>query len=221
MRSRSTHNGEGETTNQISLRRGNREIADLLRKHGAGRKGKGVSRLLRPAHPSNGYRRSPILFFFANLLSRHVNKCHSNDQPLVSYTPSRRNGTSSASWATTSNQVCDMSSPLYHVMEPILVVSHLFPLMPLSEDEMARVRLSDQVAHRSLGAFPLGLGSYRLSDPFLHSINGAAAINPSAISNPLYAVHQFSFPPPAQVSAPLYENSLDYSLSSPFSSARV
>jgi ankyrin repeat protein len=30
-------NDEGETPYQLSLRRGNREIADLLRKHGAGR----------------------------------------------------------------------------------------------------------------------------------------------------------------------------------------
>jgi hypothetical protein len=65
--------------------------------------------------------------------------------------------------------------------------------------------------HPSLGALTIGLGSYRLSDPFLLSINGGAALNPSAISNPLYADHQFSFPPPAQVPAPSNANSLDYS----------
>ena len=32
-------NGEGETPYQVSLRRGHREIADLLWKHGAGRLG--------------------------------------------------------------------------------------------------------------------------------------------------------------------------------------
>ena len=66
-----------------------------------------------------------------------------------------------------------------------------------------------------VGALPLGLGSYRLSNPFLLSNNGSA-LNPSAVSqsvafaNP-YADHQFSLPPPTQVSAPPYINSLDYS----------
>lgn len=75
---------------------------------------------------------------------------------------------------------------------------------------------SSNPAHPSLGALPIGLGSYRLSNPFLLSNNGPA-LNPSVISqstvpaNPLYADHQFSFPPPAQVSAPSYDNSLDYS----------
>jgi hypothetical protein len=51
---------------------------------------------------------SPPLFFFASdLLSRHVNKCHPNEKPLVSSTPSRRKGTSSTSRATTSKQACD------------------------------------------------------------------------------------------------------------------
>ena len=47
--------------------------------------------------------------FFPNsdLLSRHVNKCHPNEKPLVSSAPSRRKGTSSASRATTSKQACD------------------------------------------------------------------------------------------------------------------
>jgi hypothetical protein len=75
---------------------------------------------------------------------------------------------------------------------------------------------SSNPAHPSLGALPLGLGSYRLSNPFLLSNNGSA-LNPSVIAqstasaNPLYADHQFSFPPPAQVSAPPFDNSLDYS----------
>jgi hypothetical protein len=48
------------------------------------------------------------LFFSASdLLSRHVNKCHPNEKPLVSSTPSRRKGTSSTSRATTSKQACD------------------------------------------------------------------------------------------------------------------
>ena len=47
------------------------------------------------------------LFFPSDLLSRHVNKCHPNEKPLVSSTPSRRKGTSSTSRATTSKQACD------------------------------------------------------------------------------------------------------------------
>jgi hypothetical protein len=43
----------------------------------------------------------------SDLLSRHVNKCHPNEKPLVSSTPSRRKGTSSTSRATTSKQACD------------------------------------------------------------------------------------------------------------------
>jgi ankyrin repeat protein len=37
-------NDEGETPYQLSLQRGNREIADLLREHGAGRLQKGSTR---------------------------------------------------------------------------------------------------------------------------------------------------------------------------------
>ncbi|KAH9955446.1 hypothetical protein BJV74DRAFT_471582 [Russula compacta] len=46
-------------------------------------------------------------FARSDLLSRHVNKCHPNEKPLVSSAPSRRKGTSSASRATTSKQACD------------------------------------------------------------------------------------------------------------------
>ena len=42
----------------------------------------------------------------SDLLSRHVNKCHSNEKPLVN-TGSRRKGSTSASRATTSKQACD------------------------------------------------------------------------------------------------------------------
>lgn len=72
---------------------------------------------------------------------------------------------------------------------------------------------SSNPAHPPIGALPLGLNPYRLSEPFL--LNGSA-LNPSAISqspastNPLYADHQFSFPQPPQVSAPSYDNSFDY-----------
>lgn len=137
--------------------------------------------------------------------------------------------------------VTNVSSLLYHVMGPILVVSHSFsPPVFLSRKPFPSAKClhkktrctyvkfhrqtapvgpghptrfphdSSNPAHPSLGALPQGLGSYRLSDPFLLSINGAA-LNPSAISNPLYTDHQFSFPPSAQVSAPSYDNSLDYS----------
>jgi Zinc-finger of C2H2 type len=50
---------------------------------------------------------APLFFFASDLLSRHVNKCHPNEKPLVSSTPSRRKGTSSTSRATTSKQACD------------------------------------------------------------------------------------------------------------------
>jgi len=42
----------------------------------------------------------------SDLLSRHINKCHSNEKPLVN-TGSRRKGSTSASRATTSKQACD------------------------------------------------------------------------------------------------------------------
>ncbi len=49
-----------------------------------------------------------IFILGSDLLSRHINKCHPNEKPLVSSsTPSRRKGTSSASRATTSKQACD------------------------------------------------------------------------------------------------------------------
>jgi hypothetical protein len=73
---------------------------------------------------------------------------------------------------------------------------------------------SSNPAHPPLGALALGLNPYRLSDPFLLANNGSA-LNPSALSqstastNPLYADHQFSFPPPPQVPAPSYD-SFDY-----------
>jgi len=51
--------------------------------------------------------RSHYLPHLSDLLSRHVNKCHPNEKPLVSSAPSRRKGTASASRATTSKQACD------------------------------------------------------------------------------------------------------------------
>ena len=51
--------------------------------------------------------RSRNLPHLSDLLSRHVNKCHPNEKPLVSSAPSRRKGTASASRATTSKQACD------------------------------------------------------------------------------------------------------------------
>lgn len=44
--------------------------------------------------------------FCSDLLSRHVNKCHANEKPLVN-TTTRRKGSASTSRATTSKQACD------------------------------------------------------------------------------------------------------------------
>lgn len=46
-------------------------------------------------------------FRLSDLLSRHINKCHPNEKPLLSSAPSRRKGSASASRATTSKQACD------------------------------------------------------------------------------------------------------------------
>jgi hypothetical protein len=83
---------------------------------------------------------------------------------------------------------------------------------PLGPGHPARpVHDSSNPAHSSLGALPLGLNPYRLSDPYM--LNGST-LNPSAISQStipaIYADHQFSFPPPPQVSAPQYDNAFDY-----------
>ncbi|KAF6746917.1 hypothetical protein DFP72DRAFT_616973 [Ephemerocybe angulata] len=45
-------------------------------------------------------------FARSDLLSRHVNKCHANEKPLVN-TTTRRKGSASTSRATTSKQACD------------------------------------------------------------------------------------------------------------------
>ena len=70
---------------------------------------------------------------------------------------------------------------------------------------------SSNLVHPPLGALPLGLGPYRLSDPFFLANNGSA-LNPSALSqsNPLYADHLFSFPPPPQPPVPTYDTTFDY-----------
>jgi hypothetical protein len=183
----------------------------------------------------------------SDLLSRHINKCHPNEKPLVSSsTPSRRKGTSSASRATTSKQACDQCvqstlpcdganpccqsrifSPAYslsrmpfypakclHRKTRCTYVKFHRQTAPVGPGHPARsANDSSNPAHASLGALPLSLGSYRLPDPFLLP-NNASALNPSAITqqtNSLYTDHQFSFPPPLQLPAPTYDNSLDYS----------
>jgi hypothetical protein len=76
---------------------------------------------------------------------------------------------------------------------------------------------SSNPAHPSLGTLPSGQNPYRLSDPFFLPSSGSA-LNPSSLSqpttsgaNPIYADHQFTFPPPMPVSAPSYDSSFDYS----------
>jgi hypothetical protein len=65
----------------------------------------------------------------------------------------------------------------------------------------------------SLTAIPSGPTPYRLSDPFLLGTTGPG-LHPTAISqqipNPIYANHQFSFPPPPHASAPAYDSAFDY-----------
>ena len=65
-----------------------------------------TSSISRPTHLHYAHV-APLFFSASDLLSRHVNKCHPNEKPLVSSTPSRRKGTSSTSRATTSKQACD------------------------------------------------------------------------------------------------------------------
>ena len=87
---------------------------------------------------------------------------------------------------------------------------------PLGPGHPARpIHESSNPAHPSLGALPPG-PNYRLSDPFFLPGSGTT-LNPSAITqstvsgtNQLYADHQFTFPPPLQLSAPSYDTSLDY-----------
>jgi hypothetical protein len=178
---------------------------------------------------------APLTPHSSDLLSRHVNKCHPNEKPLVSSAPSRRKGTSSASRATTSKQACDQcvqstlpcdgANPCCQSLSafpPSLSYSYFPPAKclhrktrctyvkfhrqtaPLGPGHPARP--ASNPAHPPLGALPLGLNPYRLSDPFL--LNGSA-LNPSAISHS-YADHQFTFPPPPQVSAPSYDSAFDY-----------
>jgi hypothetical protein len=72
---------------------------------------------------------------------------------------------------------------------------------------------SSNVALPSLGPLPSVPNPYRLSDTFLLGSNGSS-LNPAAnvsqppANNPLYANHQFSFPP---LAAPQYDNAYDYS----------
>ncbi|KAF8260609.1 hypothetical protein EI94DRAFT_887828 [Lactarius quietus] len=74
---------------------------------------------------------------------------------------------------------------------------------------------SSNVGLPSLGPLPSAPNAFRLSDPFLLGTNGAG-LNPSTnisqqtTTNPLYANHQFSFPPPLAAPAPAYENAYEY-----------
>ncbi|KAI9442819.1 hypothetical protein F5148DRAFT_798770 [Russula earlei] len=168
-------------------------------------------------------------FARSDLLSRHVNKCHPNEKPLVSSAPSRRKGTASASRATTSKQACDQCvqstlpcdganpcSKCVHRKTRCTYVKFHRQTAPLGPGHPARPSHdSSNPAHPSLGAHPSSLNPYRLSDPFFLPNNGP--LHPSTISqptaaatNPLYAAHQFTFPPPPlHVSAPLYDNTFD------------
>ena len=52
------------------------------------------------------HRTDDVGSIYSDLLSRHVNKCHANEKPLVN-TSTRRKGSASTSRATTSKQACD------------------------------------------------------------------------------------------------------------------
>ncbi|KAH9955920.1 hypothetical protein BC827DRAFT_823662 [Russula dissimulans] len=162
-------------------------------------------------------------FARSDLLSRHVNKCHPNEKPLVSSTPSRRKGTASASRATTSKQACDQCvqstlpcdganpcSKCIHRKTRCTYVKFHRQTAPLGPGHPARpAHDSSNPAHPSLGAhLSSGPNPYRLSDPFFLPNNGPT-LNPSALShsnasapNPLYAGHQFTFPPPFRYQYP-------------------
>ncbi|KAI0247692.1 hypothetical protein BJV78DRAFT_898758 [Lactifluus subvellereus] len=154
-------------------------------------------------------------FARSDLLSRHVNKCHPNEKPLVSSAPSRRKGSASASRATTSKQACDQCvqsslpcdganpcSKCVHRKTRCTYVKFHRQTAPLGPGHPTRPSNgSSNPGLPSLTALPSGPNPYRLSDPFLLGTNGPA-LHPTAVSqqtpltaNSLYANHQFSFPP--------------------------
>ncbi|KAH9962540.1 hypothetical protein BGW80DRAFT_862202 [Lactifluus volemus] len=81
-------------------------------------------------------------------------------------------------------------------------------------------RPSHDTSNSGLPPLPIlqsGPNPYRLSDPPFFLGNNGPGLHPTAVSqltasaaNPLYANHQFTFPPPLQTTAP-YDNALDYS----------
>ena len=92
----------------------------------------------------------PLVFLLqppsSDLLSRHVNKCHANEKPLVSSAPNRRKGAAAACRATTSKQACDQcvqsslpcdgANPCCQHPFPLIIIHHppfapLYPLPPL------------------------------------------------------------------------------------------
>ncbi|KAH8984381.1 hypothetical protein EDB86DRAFT_153566 [Lactarius hatsudake] len=168
-------------------------------------------------------------FARSDLLSRHVNKCHPNEKPLLSSAPSRRKGSASASRATTSKQACDQCvqsslpcdganpcSKCVHRKARCTYVKFHRQTAPLGPGHPSRpTNDSSSVGLPSLGPLPSGPSPYRLSDPFLLGSNGAG-LNPTAnisqppTTNTLYANHQFSFPPPLSASAPAYDNAYEY-----------
>ncbi|KAI9453302.1 hypothetical protein BJY52DRAFT_1398954 [Lactarius psammicola] len=168
-------------------------------------------------------------FARSDLLSRHVNKCHPNEKPLLSSAPSRRKGSASASRATTSKQACDQCvqsslpcdganpcSKCVHRKARCTYVKFHRQTAPLGPGHPSRPPNDpSNVGLPSLGPLPSGPNPYRLSDPFLLSSNGTG-LNPTAnvsqppATNPLYANHQFSFPPPLPAPGSAYDNAYEY-----------
>lgn len=164
-------------------------------------------------------------FARSDLLSRHINKCHPNEKPLLSSAPSRRKGSASASRATTSKQACDQCvqsslpcdganpcSKCVHRKARCTYVKFHRQTAPLGPGHPSRPpNDSSNLGLPSLGPLPSGPTPYRLSDPFLLPTNGTGLTPTASTTNPLYANHQFSFPPPLAAPAPAYESAYEYS----------
>ncbi|KAI0058786.1 hypothetical protein BV25DRAFT_1901997 [Artomyces pyxidatus] len=151
-------------------------------------------------------------FARSDLLSRHVNKCHPNEKPLVTSAPSRRKGSASASRATTSKQACDQCvqsslpcdganpcAKCVHRKTRCTYVKFHRQTAPMGPGHPTRPNGDPTASIPSLSNLPSVPASYRLSDAFLLG-NGPSTLNPSSIgSSQLYSNHPFNFPNNSQL----------------------